>query len=224
MLLISMIGCMPLEVNDLPSTADYSEGSLIQDPTNENLQEVPEEEIVVVTEESDPEDIPITEDKPQAEIPTPTVPKAEVPQSETPKAETPTPVAQEPTVIEPAGSLNKEEALLNFNLVNEARLQAGQSALVWSEELYQVAAVRAKEITQLFSHTRPDGSEWYTASNLARGENLAYGYSMAQAVFDGFMSSEGHKANILRDWFATAGIAVFYGADGVAYWAQIYGE
>jgi len=112
-----------------------------------------------------------------------------------------------------------------LRLVNEARVQNGLLPLTWSTSLGQSAEVRAREIVQLFSHTRPDGSEWYTVNPLVNGENIAAGYPSAQSVFDAWMDSPGHRANILRSYFTTMGSAYYYqsGTKYVHYWAQLFG-
>lgn len=45
-----------------------------------------------------------------------------------------------------------------FIIQNQYRTEKGIAPLVWSNELYEVAKLRSKELTRLYSHTRPDGS------------------------------------------------------------------
>jgi hypothetical protein len=60
--------------------------------------------------------------------------------------------------------------------VNEIRMANGLSAVQYSASLETTSVVRANEITTKFSHTRPDGSDWYTVNaDLQYGENLAEG-------------------------------------------------
>lgn len=110
-----------------------------------------------------------------------------------------------------------------FEQVNRARTESGLSELVWSEELAAAAEVRAQELHQSFSHTRPDGSPWWTAnSELVYGENIAKGYQSADSVVTAWMESSDHKENILYSGFESIGIAV-YNVDGKWYWAQEFG-
>ncbi len=110
-----------------------------------------------------------------------------------------------------------------FNLVNTHRANAGLSALTWSDGLAQAAAVRANEITTSFSHTRPNGSDWWTVNSaLQYGENLAKLYNSADTVTAAWMNSPTHKANILYGGFKTIGIAIYQGPNGW-YWAQEFG-
>lgn len=110
-----------------------------------------------------------------------------------------------------------------FDLVNVKRQEAGLPALVWDENLELCAQVRATEIQSLFSHTRPNGSDWYTVNaDLMWGENLAKGYHDATALVDAWMNSPTHAANILDGGFVTCSIAV-YELDGKLFYAQEFG-
>ena len=109
-------------------------------------------------------------------------------------------------------------------LVNEERVAQGLTELTWSEGLYQAAVVRAQECETSFSHTRPDGTDWWTVnSDLMYGENLAYNYDTAEEVVAAWMSSEGHRANILKASYVTIGIGCYQTAAGKWYWAQEFG-
>lgn len=111
-----------------------------------------------------------------------------------------------------------------FDIVNAKRQEAGLSALTWNSGLEQASAVRAIEASQSFSHTRPNGSDWWTVnSNLMYGENLAKGYDTGDSVVGGWMNSPTHKANIMDGEFKTGAIVVHVGADGKWYWAQEFG-
>ena len=114
-----------------------------------------------------------------------------------------------------------------LTLVNEQRSQAGLGALSWDSNLASAANVRAKEIVSSFSHTRPDGSACFTAvvndgSYMTLGENIAYGYTSASSVMNGWMNSEGHRANILNGSFTKLGVSCYY-ENGTYYWVQIFG-
>ncbi len=102
-----------------------------------------------------------------------------------------------------------------FDSVNAQRQNAGLSPLKWDSGIEQAAAVRAVEASQLWSHTRPDGSEFWTVnSNLLYGENLAQGYTTADGVLKGWMDSPTHKDNILFADFASGAIVVLVESDG----------
>ncbi len=110
-----------------------------------------------------------------------------------------------------------------LDLANAQRESAGLSALSWSTDLESCAQIRAIEIVSTFSHTRPNGSDWYTVnSDLLWGENLAKGYKTAESLVEAWMASPTHAANILDSSYTTCGIAV-YEVDGKLYFAQEFG-
>ena len=114
-------------------------------------------------------------------------------------------------------------ALEANNLVNEERAEAGLDPLTWDSNLETVASVRANEISEKFSHTRPNGKQWYTVnSKIQGGENLAFGYDNAEDVIDAWMNSPTHRDNILYDEFEKCAISI-YEENGTYYWAQQYG-
>ena len=107
--------------------------------------------------------------------------------------------------------------------INTIRVQNGVNELLWDENLEYVANVRAKEISQEFSHTRPNGKPWYTVnSKIQGGENLAYGFETSHDVIDAWMNSESHRDNLLYEDFKRTAIAI-YVVDDVCYWVQAFG-
>lgn len=55
------------------------------------------------------------------------------------------------------------------------------------------------------------------------GENIAYGYSTASAVMNGWLNSSGHRANIERSTFRAIGVGAAANGSGTLYWAQAFG-
>ena len=108
-------------------------------------------------------------------------------------------------------------------LVNAARAKQGLSALRADAELTRAARVRAEEITRKFSHTRPDGTSWSTVSNSAFGENIAMGQRTADKVMAAWLTSSGHRANILRASYGSIGVCCHV-SGGVTYWVQLFGK
>ena len=107
--------------------------------------------------------------------------------------------------------------------VNMEREKRGLYTLRVDPELTRAACVRAAEIVQKFSHTRPDGSKWSTVSTSAYGENIAMGQRTADKVMAAWMSSEGHRANILQASYGSIGVCA-YMVNGVTYWVQLFGK
>ena len=59
----------------------------------------------------------------------------------------------------------------------------------------------------------------------AAGENVAAGFPNGKSVVNnGWMSSEGHRANILNPSFTTVGIGARKGHNGQWYVAQVFGR
>ena len=107
--------------------------------------------------------------------------------------------------------------------VNEIRVANGLNTLRYDASLEASADVRADELTVRFSHTRPDGSDWYSVNpDLMYGENLADGYNTADAVVNAWMASPEHKANILKSDFTTVAVSTAV-KNGKTYWAQEFG-
>lgn len=117
----------------------------------------------------------------------------------------------------------RETAIQAYNQVNNIRAEYGLNTLRWDGKLEQVAEVRARECCQSFSHTRPNGKQWYTVnSKIQGGENLAYGFNTATDVVNAWMDSPSHRDNILYDEFKTMAIAI-YELDGEWYISQQFG-
>ncbi|MDO4298065.1 MAG: CAP domain-containing protein, partial [Lachnospiraceae bacterium] len=113
-------------------------------------------------------------------------------------------------------------------LVNEERAKAGLPALVMDGVLTRAANVRAKEIKKSFSHTRPDGTGFssvlkeYGISYRGSGENIAWGQKSPEEVVEGWMNSEGHRANIMNKNFKNIGVGYYQDERGVNYWVQLF--
>lgn len=109
-----------------------------------------------------------------------------------------------------------------FAITNSHRVENGSSELVWDEILYEAAVIRAAELYEKFSHTRPDGTMCFSVSDAIDGENIAKGYPTAKEAMAAWMSSQGHKENILDAHF-TRGAIAYYEFMGCGYWCQLFG-
>lgn len=115
-----------------------------------------------------------------------------------------------------------------FALVNQARAQAGCNPLTDDPRLNQAAQQHSDDMANrdYFSHTTPDGVTFDQREVAAGypspgGENIAAGYTSAQAVMNGWMNSSGHRANILNCGFVAIGIGL--DTNGW-YWTQDFGR
>lgn len=121
-----------------------------------------------------------------------------------------------------------------LELVNIERANAGVAPLVLDEALCNAANMRAIEMdrTGELSHTRPGGRECFTVVDYCNigymmcGENIAAGQPTPEDVVNGkygWMSSEGHKANILSPEYTKMGLGYSVGLSNGQYsgfWAQ----
>lgn len=114
-----------------------------------------------------------------------------------------------------------------YEITNNYRSLVGVSSLTLDSSLVEAASIRAKEISDSFSHTRPKGSSCFTVlselgiSYGTAGENIAAGYSSSQSVMEGWRSSSGHYQNIISSKFKKIGIGVNI-INNQYYWVQIF--
>jgi len=125
-----------------------------------------------------------------------------------------------------------------IDLVNQERADLGLHPLKRSEKLTDAARYHAADMGQdnYFDHDtmdREDGklvtkcgpweriATYYSGAN---GENAAAGYHSPEAVMDGWMSSDGHKGNILNPSTQSIGVGYYQGSgDFYSYWVQDFG-
>ena len=232
-LLVLLTGCgNRLNNSSSPIIPDATDTPIVSsDTTSESSTDatptVTEEPIVTPTTAPTPEPTPVPTPEPTP-VPTPEPTPVPTPEPTPVPTPEPTPVpTPEPTPVptpEPIASghdLTKAQEV--FNLVNSIRAENGLPALTWDDKLYESAKIRAQEITVCWSHTRPDGTDCFTVSDVLHGENIAYGYPDAASVVAGWMESQGHKENILRSGFTRTAIAYYVTADGTPYWCHHFG-
>jgi uncharacterized protein YkwD len=123
-----------------------------------------------------------------------------------------------------------------LRLVNDHRLRLGLPLLIPATRLGDAARAHCRRMIdqRFFAHVTPEGltpSERLTLADIdwsAVGENIAAGYSTPQAVFDAWLASPEHRANMESDSFTYAGAG--YAQDGdptpefpqVHYWAMAF--
>lgn len=125
-----------------------------------------------------------------------------------------------------------------IDLVNQERASRGLPPLQYSEGLSRAARYQAADMSQdnYFSHDTMDrvGGQlkkvcgpWERIANYysgANGENAAAGYSTPAAVIQGWMKSDGHRANILNPSTRSIGVGFYQGSgDYRYYWVQDFG-
>lgn len=130
-----------------------------------------------------------------------------------------------------------EENVWYWNADDSTQSHVNTNDTVWLKpllrdvELENTAKIRAKEISQYFSHERPDGTMCFAIfpdGLLDYGENIAYGYEDSFAVTEGWKETDlpydgqGHRRTMLQASFNYVGIAG-YKVDGIIYWVQNFG-
>jgi uncharacterized protein YkwD len=115
-------------------------------------------------------------------------------------------------------------------LVNAHRTELGLAPLVVSPTLTATAQWKARNMAAFgyLEHDDPAPDARTSDERVAAcgyqstmwGENIAMGYSTAQAVFAAWMGSPGHRANIERAGFRATGVGA---AGSPTYWAQSFG-
>ncbi len=124
--------------------------------------------------------------------------------------------------------LPKEPGPRVIALVNKHRTEIGCKALTEDKRLDTAAQKHSDDMQKnnYFSHTSLDGrsfvdrerAEGYPSPG---GENIAEGYPTAEAVFKGWMDSDGHRRNIEDCSFTTIGMGV---TTTGWYWVQDFGR
>ncbi len=113
-----------------------------------------------------------------------------------------------------------------LRLCNNYRRSAGLPDLYTREDLlWELATLRAGEIEDYFSHTRPDGTSCFSLFTKQGfygylGENLAGGYETPAEVVDAWMKSEGHRANIYSKNYTYLATGFQYAPDKATYCAE----
>lgn len=114
-----------------------------------------------------------------------------------------------------------------LSLVNQEREKQGLTPLVMASDLTAAAVLRAEELTEVFSHTRPNGEPCFSViaeQKRTVGENIAAGQPTPEDVMDCWLSSPGHRANILNPDFRELGVGYLYreGEEYRHYWVQLF--
>lgn len=112
-----------------------------------------------------------------------------------------------------------EEQVLQ--LINQQRADGGCAPLVMQSQLSAAAQshANAMAVKDFFGHASKNGAK-FSARIKAQGyrgrkyaENIAAGYASAEKVVSIWMSSQGHRVNIMNCAYTETGIALAYQAD-----------
>jgi uncharacterized protein YkwD len=127
-----------------------------------------------------------------------------------------------------------EEELEVLHLLNQERANENLPPLVIDMRLMESARRHSTDMAtnNFFSHTGSDGSSPFDRiadsgySMRSAGENIAAGYRTAEAAVQGWMNSDGHRANILNSSYEHIGVGYVYSKNTSYghYWTTNFGS
>jgi len=117
-----------------------------------------------------------------------------------------------------------------IDLINAERSRRYLRTLKKSDVLMQVAEAHSQDMwdRNFTDHVNPDGLSPFDRLRNAgydfwgAGENVGWGQSTAQGVFDWWMASPGHQANMLLPAFTEIGIGYVAGGSKGDYWTGLF--
>ena len=129
---------------------------------------------------------------------------------------------------EPVDATQQAKEVLE--IVNKERSKVGLKALTLSNELTDVATVKATDMRDngYFDHTSPNyGSPFEMMRHFgiqyrSAGEHRAAGQRTPEEVMNSWMNSSGHRANILNADYEQIGIGYVEGGSYGTYWVQMF--
>ncbi len=146
----------------------------------------------------------------------------------------PKPAPAKPKVRTPeVGADQESQENEVIRLVNLERGKAGCGTVRMDAKLRTAIRLHVQELGThgdlYISHDSDDGrtfverakAQGYTDPG---GENVARGQNDAADVMQGWMTSDGHRANILNCSFKAIGVGVIKGVDKTLVWGQIFGR
>jgi uncharacterized protein YkwD len=127
-------------------------------------------------------------------------------------------------------TLSDEEKSV-LELTNNERKAAGLPVLVVNEKLFQSARDHSANMARfsrldhyLEGKSPSDRARAAGYASFGVAENIAWNQQVPTDVLRSWMSSSGHRANILNRGYTEIGIAVAINARGERYWTQVFGQ
>jgi uncharacterized protein YkwD len=121
-----------------------------------------------------------------------------------------------------------------FGILNEQRASRGLAPLRWNEDMARVARLHSENMARykFFSHQGRDGSQVSNRANAIAsrtwysiGENIALNNGFRKPVemaCQQWMTSPGHRQNILDTRWTESGIGAAFAPDGTFYITQVF--
>ena len=127
-------------------------------------------------------------------------------------------------------SSNVKEKNEIIKMVNSVRAEKNLPSLIENKKLNILADKKAKIMANEnnLSHTAggyKTFSDFLVENNvkfLAVGENIARNWKTPEEVMKAWLSSKGHKANIMSEKFTQIGVGKAISSNGDIYWVQLF--
>ena len=135
-----------------------------------------------------------------------------------------------------------------FAYQNKLRKNAGRDELQWSDDIYKIALIRAKQISEDYSHDKLESTvedylkknygitdAWYEkdvqteygemteGSMYAGAENIALGQHNCKEVMSAWKESKGHYANFISENHHYGAVACYFNGDTM-FWVALFSE
>ena len=115
------------------------------------------------------------------------------------------------------------------NLLNSDRARYGLAPLVIDPELCRIARIKSQDMrdNQYFAHTSPTYGDVrsmlrrFGYAYTAAGENIAH-HATVEKAQAAFLSSPGHRRNIMNEAYTKVGLGAAVDAKGYVYLTQIF--
>lgn len=117
-----------------------------------------------------------------------------------------------------------------LELVNEEREKQNIAPLKWNDDLANLARAHSEDMVErnFFGHINPDGQDAFERMKIYgidysyAAENIASGQMTAKAAVNSWMTSEGHRENILNPNLTELGVGTARGGEHGFYWTQCF--
>ena len=109
-----------------------------------------------------------------------------------------------------------------LRLVNRYRKKLGKPVLEKDEDLQDLAQVRAEEISELYSHTRPSTGEPLHWQDGVNGEVIMRLVKIPSGAFSAWTHSKGHDRLLKEKSYKRAGVGYYVTEDGKQYWVILF--
>ncbi len=132
-------------------------------------------------------------------------------------------------MMQPLNDFRTSRNTWYWDETNTKKIHPNCKAIKYDKDLERIAEMRAKELSKRFSHTRPNGSKFYTLKRngtQSNAENIQTGQSTYKQAFRAFQESDQpysgqqSRRNMLNKEFTLIGIGHYVDAEGNDFWAQ----